>query len=170
MSEPSPSIELTTDTEYHRLLGRISEVYTKGQARAHQAVNSCIKETYWQIGHDIVEYEQGGKFRADYGKALLANLSRDLKLCHGKGFSRRNLVYMRLFYLNYPISQKPSDLLSWSHYVELLKYARTARRSCRRRLYPYRFCVNFAANGRAHEAEDADSYDRDRPFSPKTHG
>ncbi|MBF0107473.1 MAG: hypothetical protein HQM16_19370 [Deltaproteobacteria bacterium] len=113
--------KLTTDSEYQRLLGRISEVYTTGQVRAHQAVNTHITETYWQIGHDIVEFEQGGKVRANYGKALLTNLSHDLKLRHGKGFSRSNLVYMRLLYLNYPISQKPSDLLSWSHYVELLK-------------------------------------------------
>ena len=80
-----------------------------------------MTETYWQIGHDIVEFEQGGKIRADYGKALLTNLSRDLKLRHGKGFSRSNLIYMRLLYLHYPKGQKPSDLLSWSHYVELLR-------------------------------------------------
>ena len=121
MSKPLPPIDPTTDSEYQRLLGRISEVYTNGQVRAHQAVNTCITETYWQIGHDIVEFEQGGKVRADYGKALITNLGRDLKLRHGKGFSRSNLIYMRLLYLNYPISQKPSDLLSWSHYVELLR-------------------------------------------------
>lgn len=115
------STALTADSDYQGLLGRISEVYTTGQVRAHQAVNAQITETYWQIGRDIVEFEQGGKVRADYGKALLASLSRDLTLRHGKGFSRSNLVYMRLLYLNYPISQKPSDLLSWSHYVELLR-------------------------------------------------
>jgi predicted nuclease of restriction endonuclease-like (RecB) superfamily len=92
-----------------------------GRARALQAVNSHITETYWQIGHDIVEFEQGGKGRAEYGKALLNNLSHDLRVRHGKGFSRSNLIYMRLLYIHYPISQKPSDLLSWSHYVELLK-------------------------------------------------
>jgi len=53
--------ELATDSEYQRLLGRISEVYTAGQVRAHQAVNTQITETYWQIGHDIVEFEQGGQ-------------------------------------------------------------------------------------------------------------
>jgi len=121
MSEPSRPTELTTDSGYQQLLGRISEVYTTGQMRAQQAVNAHITETCWQIGHDIVEYEQEGKVRAEYGKALLATLSRDLTLRHGKGFSRSNLVYMRLLYLNYPISQKPSDLLSWSHYVELLR-------------------------------------------------
>ena len=115
------SKKLTIDSEYQKLLGLISEVYTTGQVRANQAVNVHITETYWQIGHDIVEFEQGGKARADYGKALLSSLSHDLTLRHGKGFSRANLIYMRLLYLNYPISQKPSDLLSWSHYVELLK-------------------------------------------------
>jgi hypothetical protein len=49
----------------------------------------------WQVSYDIVEFEQGGKVRAAYRKALLANLSRDLKLRHGKGFHRNNLVYMR---------------------------------------------------------------------------
>ncbi|MFZ2172238.1 MAG: PDDEXK nuclease domain-containing protein, partial [Methylococcaceae bacterium] len=55
------------------------------------------------------------------GKALITGLAKDLSLLHGKGFSRSNLVYMRLLYLRYPISQKPSHQLSWSHYVELLK-------------------------------------------------
>ena len=113
--------ELTADSGYQRLLGRITEVYTWGQLRANQAVNAQITETYWQIGHDMVEFEQGGKVRADYGKALLLSLSRDLTLRHGKGFSRSNLIYMRLLYLNYKIGQKPSDLLSWSHHVELLR-------------------------------------------------
>ena len=113
--------ELTTNAEYQHLLARISDVYTTGQLRAHHAVNTHLTETNWQIGHDIVEFEQGGRIRADYGKALLANLSRDLTLRHGKGFSRSNLVYMRLLYLLYPKGQKPSDLLSWSHHVELLR-------------------------------------------------
>ncbi len=81
-------MELTSDSDYHRLLGRISEIYTTGQVRANQAVNAHITETYWQIGHDIVEFEQGGKARAHYGTALLSSLSRDLTLRHGKGFSR----------------------------------------------------------------------------------
>ena len=73
------------------------------------------------MGQRIVEFEQKGAIRAEYGKALIQQLSRDLTLRLGKGFSRTNLIYMRLFYVRYPISQKPSDLLSWSHYVELLK-------------------------------------------------
>ena len=105
------SSELTTDSDYQRLLGRISEVYTTGQVRAHQAVNSQITETYWQIGHDIVEFEQGGKARADYGKGLLSSLSRDLTLRHGKGFSRSNVIRIRQFYLAYPKGATLSHLL-----------------------------------------------------------
>lgn len=109
------------DSDYQSLLGRISEAYVTGQLRALQAVNTHITETYWQLGRHIVEFEQAGNLRAEYGKALINTLAADLGLRHGKGFSRSNLVYMRLLYLRYPISQKPSHQLSWSHYVELLK-------------------------------------------------
>ena len=109
------------DSEYQRLLGRISETYVTGQLRAVQAVNTQITETYWQLGRHIVEFEQAGNLRAEYGKALIDTLAADLRLRHGKGFSRSNFVYMRLLYLRYPISQKPSHQLSWPHYVELLK-------------------------------------------------
>ena len=113
--------ELSSNYEYQQLLGRISELYTAGQVRAHQAVNACITDTYWQIGHDIVEFEQGGNVRADYGTAVLVNLSRDLTLRHGKGFSRSNVIRFRQFYLTYPKGATLSHLLSWSHVVELLK-------------------------------------------------
>ncbi|MCX6127446.1 MAG: PDDEXK nuclease domain-containing protein, partial [Proteobacteria bacterium] len=63
------------------------------------------------------------------GQQLLKVLSQDLKARLGKGFSRSNLVYMRLLYLRYPIGQKPSDQLSWSHYVELLKVDDDSERS-----------------------------------------
>lgn len=115
------SVLSSADYSYEELVDRISQTYVVGRQRAVRAVNTLITETYWQIGHDIVEYEQGGKVKAEYGQALLTRLSRDLTRLHGRGFSHSNLVYMRLFYLRYPISQKPSDLLSWSHYVELLK-------------------------------------------------
>jgi len=96
------SSDLTADDGYQSLLGRISDVYTTGQTRATQAVNAHITETYWQIGHDIVEFEQGGKTRADYSKRLVASLARDLSLQHGKGFSRSNVMIMKAFYLAFP--------------------------------------------------------------------
>jgi len=114
-------MELTQSTDYQTLLERITDSYTQGRVQAMQAVNTSLLETYWQVGRHIIEFEQAGKVRAEYGKALIGTLATDLSLRHGKGFSRSNLVYMRLFYLRYPISQKPSHQLSWSHYVELLK-------------------------------------------------
>lgn len=113
--------ELTTDPDYQNLLGRISDAYTAGQVQAVKAVNSVITETYWQIGRDIVEFEQGGQVRAEYGKGLLDRLSRDLSLRHGKGFSRSNLSRFRQFYLVYPICATLSHKLSWSVISELLK-------------------------------------------------
>jgi len=121
MSKNELTETVPDDPEYVRLLDQIGETYEDGRRRAVQAVNSHLTQTYWNIGHDIVEFEQGGKTSGEYGKALLKDLSRDLKLRHGRGFSRSNLVYMRLLYLKYLISQKPSYLLSWSHYVELLR-------------------------------------------------
>jgi predicted nuclease of restriction endonuclease-like (RecB) superfamily len=110
-----------SDASYESLIGQISATYQGGQASASRAVNVQLIQTYWRIGQHIVEFEQAGQQRAQYGKALLDQLARDLTLLHGRGFGRTNLVYMRLFYQRYAISQKPSDLLSWSHYVELLK-------------------------------------------------
>ena len=107
--------------DYQKLLGQIAEVYSKGRTRAMQAVNTQLLETYWQIGQYIVEFEQGGAAKSVYGQKLLKTLSQDLNARLGKGFSRSNLVYMRLLYLRYPIGQMPSDQLSWSRYVELLK-------------------------------------------------
>ncbi len=122
---------MTTDIQnlpdtpgYRNLLEQISDTYTQGRTRAMQAVNAQITATYWQVGRHIVEFEQGGKDKADYGKALISNLSRDLGLRHGRGFSRANVIYMRLFYQCFPDAQKSqtlSDQLSWSHIVELLK-------------------------------------------------
>ena len=106
---------------YDQLIHQISETYIQGQKNAVVAVNAHLVQTYWQIGQYIVEFEQVGKQRAEYGKSLIDRLSRDLSLNFGKGFSRSNLIYMRLFYLEFPISEKPSHLLSWSHFVELLK-------------------------------------------------
>ncbi|MDR3337762.1 MAG: PDDEXK nuclease domain-containing protein, partial [Treponema sp.] len=99
----------------------ISEKYIEGQAQAVRSVNSIIIDTNWNIGKHIVEYEQGGNPKAKYGEKLLENLSHDLTLLHGRGFSRSNLNYMRLFYMRYPICEKLSHKLSWSHYCELVK-------------------------------------------------
>ena len=114
---------------YQELLKQISNRYVQGQAQAIRSVNEALIETNWNIGRYIVEYEQKGSQKAKYGSRLLENLSRDLTLLHGKGFSRSNLNYMRLFYLRYPISETLSHKLSWSHYCELVKIDEELERS-----------------------------------------
>lgn len=112
--------KLNKNTEYHNLVERIGVSYQSAKGNVVTAVNTEMLNAYWEIGKHIIEFEQGGKLKAEYGKALLVNLSKDLTLRHGKGFSRSNLQYMRLLYQHYPICQTLSGKLSWSHYVELV--------------------------------------------------
>jgi Uncharacterized conserved protein len=114
---------------YQELLERISNRYVQGQSQAIRSVNEILIETNWNIGKYVVEYEQKGNPKAKYGSRLLENLSRDLTLLHGRGFSRSNLNYMRLFYLRYPICETLSHKLSWSHYCELVKIDEELERS-----------------------------------------
>jgi len=109
------------DNDYRSLLQQISATYQSGRSRVSQAVNIALLDTYWHIGQHIVEFEQGGKAKAEYGDALLERLSRDLKLEHGTGFSLSNLKRFRQFYLAFPIGATVSHQLTWSHYVELIK-------------------------------------------------
>ena len=113
----------TDNNDYQNLVARISSRYNQGQSLAFQAVNSSMVETYWHIGQYIVDFEQGGKAKAQYGKGLLTRLSKDLTLAHGRGFSLSNVYLMRLFFIKYPIFQTVSGklgYLSWSHIGELL--------------------------------------------------
>lgn len=107
--------------EYVSLLSSIASIYTDGQATAVQSVQRTLLLTYWQIGQTIVEFEQGGQVRADYGSQVLPRLSRDLSHKFGKGFSRSGLNHMRLLYQRYPDSALLSHKLTWAHYVELAK-------------------------------------------------
>lgn len=114
---------------YQDLITLIANCLTQGRLQAAQQVNTTLLETYWQIGRYIIEFEQGGQARAEYGSKLLAQLSKDLKASHGKGFSRRNILDMRRFYLTYPKWQTVSAKLSWSHYTELLAISDNLARS-----------------------------------------
>ena len=112
---------MAKNNDYKQLVSQISDIFVHGQKRAVFAVNSSLVETYWKIGQYIVEYEQGGNERAEYGKQLLENLSKDLTLLHGKGFSLSNMKRMRQFYQVFPISAELPHQLTWTHCVELLK-------------------------------------------------
>ncbi len=105
---------------YRELLHNIGSALTRARENALRAINTELVKANWEIGRYIVEFEQHGKEKADYGSALLANLARDLKLQFGKGFSKSNIYLCRQFYLKYPIFQTLSGKLNWSHYAELL--------------------------------------------------
>jgi len=113
--------EILKNTDYQQLIDRIGKIYQSAKTNIISAVNTEMLHAYWEIGKDIIEFEQGGKLKAEYGIKLLENLAKDLSLRHGKGFSRSNLNYMRLLYIKYPICETLSHKLSWSHYYELLK-------------------------------------------------
>ena len=77
-------------------------------------------ESYWLIGQTIVEREQHGEARADYGKGVLKELAAKLSVEFGKGFDESNLRYMRLFYMCFPIRGTLRHELTWSHYRRLI--------------------------------------------------
>lgn len=136
--------------EYDRLLTEVAEVVRGARRAAAHSVNAVMTATYWLVGRRIVEAEQTGAPRAEYGKELVTQLSVDLTKRFGRGFGRRNVFQMRAFYLAYrDIVQTPSALaglgtqaqivqtlsarfspippeivarlrLPWSHYVRLL--------------------------------------------------
>lgn len=114
--------------QYAHLVETISSTFREGQTKTIQAINSGLVTTYWKIGLHIVEFEQQGQANAEYGQKLLANLSQDLRLKHGKGFSVSNLQRFRQFYLLNPNYATVSHNLSWSHHVELLKISNDTER------------------------------------------
>ena len=113
--------ETIGQSSYKELVEAIGKALSEGRDKAIQTVNATLIKTNWQIGHYIVEYEQKGKERAEYGAELLNRLSHDLTVAYGKGFSRSNVFQMRQFYLAFPKIQTLSGQLSWSHYLEILK-------------------------------------------------
>ena len=109
------------DQQYQELISDIGGLLANARQHIASSVNTILVETYWQIGRYIVEYEQKGAERAEYGSNLLNRLSNDLTLKYGKGFGKSNLLYMRKLYITFPKSGTLSHLLSWSHYYEILK-------------------------------------------------
>jgi len=96
------TISLTPSAEYGGLIGGIAELLEAARRTAARTVNALMTATYWEIGRRIVEFEQGGEKRAEYGEALLQRLSQDLNAKFGRGFSYPNVNKFRQFYLAFP--------------------------------------------------------------------
>lgn len=102
----------------------VRSILAQARQKAYAAVNFAMVEAYWEIGRRIVEEEQQGKDRAEYGAALIKELSKQLTGEFGKGFTIANLKNFRLFYLTFPDFQKSyavRSLLSWSHYRLIMR-------------------------------------------------
>lgn len=112
-------MKLTNNNIYQE----IKELLYSAKNRVYQTINTTMAQTYFQIGKRIVEEEQGGETRAEYGKSLLKLLSVQLINEFGKGFSVDNLENMRRFYLAFQKSETVSRKfeLSWSHYIFLTR-------------------------------------------------
>ena len=113
--------EITSNEMMDKLVLDIERLVSDAKEKIAGSVNRVMTETYWMIGKYIVEFEQDGQAKSDYGSGLLTALSKELILRLGKGYSRPNLNNMRKFYLRYPNCQTLSDKLSWSHICELIK-------------------------------------------------
>jgi predicted nuclease of restriction endonuclease-like (RecB) superfamily len=104
------------------LYSKIKDLLINSKNQIRSQVNTTIINTYFEMGKMIVEEEQKGNIKAEYGKSILKNLSVKLTEEFGKGFSLRNLEQIRLFYIVFGNTQTLSAKLSWSHYVRLLSF------------------------------------------------
>ena len=105
-------------------ISEIKKILKNARQKAYTAVNSAMVEAYWEIGRRIVEEEQNGKERAEYGKEIVKNLSKELTEEFGKGYSYRTLREIRQFYLMFSDFEKwrtVSAKLTWSHFQKVLR-------------------------------------------------
>lgn len=115
--------------EYEKTYLMIKKLMEEARKSVSRTVNQTLLHTYHEIGRTIIEDEQGHLERAEYGRFLIDELSKDLTRDFGRGFSRSNLFNMRRFYLTFPIIQTLSGKLTWSHYCELLGIEDDCKRS-----------------------------------------
>ncbi|MDP3025283.1 MAG: DUF1016 N-terminal domain-containing protein [candidate division Zixibacteria bacterium] len=115
--------KLIKTQNYLTLIADLASLIEQGRKASVRYVNTVLVATYWLVGRRVVEYEQKGKERAEYGELLLEQLSRDITSKFGKGFGRENLRLMRQFYLIYKdtrISQTVSGKLSKNKKEQML--------------------------------------------------
>lgn len=113
--EKGTALSHTAETSF---ISDIKIIVEEGRRAAYGAISSVMIETYWHIGRRIVEQEQNGKERAEYGTQLIEILSKELTISYGKGFGTRNLWLFRQFYLTFSdleILHTRVQNLTWSH-------------------------------------------------------
>lgn len=113
---PSPSFE--------SFYNKVKSILEEARANVYRIANTEMVQAYWSIGQMIVEEEQKGSDRAEYGKYLVASLSAKLTAEYGKGFDKTNLWNMIQFYRTFPIVDAVRQQLSWTHYRILMRIER----------------------------------------------
>ncbi len=108
-------------TSFDSFFKRIKEILEGARNKVYRTVNMEMLQAYWNVGREIVEEEQKGKDRAEYGEYLIKNLSAKLTQAFGKGFTKSNLNYMKQFYQTFEKGHALRGELSWTHYRLLLK-------------------------------------------------
>lgn len=118
-------LEKSFTDETKVLIGNLKELVFKTRKQALKTINTEMVRLYYEIGRRIIENEQKGNIKSEYGEKLIARISEELTKEFGKGFSRTQLKQMRQFYLLYQIGRSLTDqfepVLSWTHYCELIK-------------------------------------------------
>ena len=110
----------TNEKVVNSLFKEIEDIITTNKTKVAYQINNTLVETYFNIGKVIIENEQNGNIRAEYGKEVLLKLSKKLRDKYGSGYSRTGLQNMRLFYIRYKNCQPLAGKLSWSHYCYLI--------------------------------------------------
>jgi len=107
----------------------LKQIISESKRKVVSSINYIMLQTYWTIGKRIVEEEQKGDFKAEYGSSLLKEIAIELTNEFGRGYSKSNLFSMRKFYLEYQNTEIISLRLSWSHYLLLLSISDKNERS-----------------------------------------
>ena len=115
------NVDITTTSSLDGLLGQLRALIQSSRRQALRAIDVVQVQTCWSVGRHIVEFEQGGAGRAQYGSKLLCRLAERLLAEFGKGFDERNLRHMRAFFQAFPIWNAVRTELSWTHYRTLLR-------------------------------------------------
>lgn len=109
-------------------LSEIKRIIQQSRTNAVRSVDFCRVQMYWALGKRILEEEQEGKERAEYGAFLLKKLSKELVPEFGSGFSYRQLAFCRQFYKNYPIVNALRSQFNWTQYRLLIQIDNSDKR------------------------------------------
>jgi len=117
----SSKMKKSTTASFEKFYNNVKNILEGARTNVYRAANIEMVQAYWNIGGEIIEEEQKGESRAEYGAFLIKQLAVKLTTKYGKGFDERNLFYMKQFYLAFPKVNALRSDLSWTHYRILMR-------------------------------------------------